>query len=124
MALIVEAPDGGVLDGSVHPLDLTIRPRVPGLGQPVFNIELGAGELEGMAEEWLVAGQHLPDVLGRPAIACGLGEVRAVVSEHGVDPVGNCRGERPEEVSGNATRGLLVQLGEGDFEVLSMATKR
>jgi hypothetical protein len=35
VALVVEAPDGGVLDGAVHPLDLTICPGMPRLREPV-----------------------------------------------------------------------------------------
>ena len=115
VALVVESLDGGILDGAVHALDLAIGPRVPRLGQPVLDIELGAGELEGMAEEWLLAGQHLLDVLGRPAIAGGLGEVRAVVGEYGVDPVWNGCGERSQEVGRDTARGLLVQLDEGEL---------
>ena len=113
VALVVEPLDGGILDGAVHALDLTIGPRVSRLGEPVLDIELGAGELEGVAEEWLLAGQHLLDVLGRPAIAGGLGEVRAVVGEHGVDRVWNRRGERPEEVGRDTAGGLLVQFDKG-----------
>lgn len=36
MAVAVEAFDGGVLDCSVHPLDLTICPRMVGFGLPVL----------------------------------------------------------------------------------------
>jgi hypothetical protein len=30
--------DGRILDGAVHPLDLTIGPRVPGLGQAMIDV--------------------------------------------------------------------------------------
>ena len=112
MALVVKAPDCGILDGAVHALDLTIGPRVPRFGS-LFNVELGAGELEGVTKERLVTRQHLSAVLRRPSIATRLGEVRAVIGEHGVDPVGNRRGESPEEVAGDAAHGLLVQLHKG-----------
>jgi hypothetical protein len=36
----VEALDGGVLDRAVHPLDLTIRPRVSDLGEAVLDAVL------------------------------------------------------------------------------------
>ena len=85
------------------------------LGEPVLDVELGAGELEGMAEEWLLVSQHLLDVPGRPAIASGLREVRAVVGEHGMDPVGDGCGEGAQEVAGDTARGLLLQLGEGEL---------
>jgi hypothetical protein len=45
VALVVKAPDGGILDGAVHALDLAVGPRVPWLGQAVFDIELGEGKL-------------------------------------------------------------------------------
>ena len=115
VALVVVALDRGILDGAVHALDLPVGPQVPWLGQPVFDVELGAGELEGVAEERLVARQHLFDVLGRPAIAAGLGEVGAVVGEHGVDPVGHRRSEGAQEVAGDPARGFLVQLDEGEL---------
>lgn len=57
----------------------------------------------------------LANVFGRPGIACGLGAVRAVVGEHGVDPVGNRRGERSEEVGCNPARGLLLEIREGEL---------
>jgi hypothetical protein len=54
VVLVVESLDRGVLDGAVHALDLAVRPRVPRLGEPVVDVELGAGELEGVAEERLL----------------------------------------------------------------------
>lgn len=45
----------------------------------------------------------------------GVGEVRAVVGEHGVNPVGHGRDQAPEEAAGNAARGPLVQLGKGEL---------
>jgi hypothetical protein len=36
VAVVVEAFDGGVLDRSVHVFDLTVRPRMVGLGQPIL----------------------------------------------------------------------------------------
>lgn len=51
MALIVEAPDGRILDGPVHPLDLAVGPRVPCLGRPVLDVVRGASIFEGMSPE-------------------------------------------------------------------------
>src|ERR1700690_2118795 len=48
VALVVEAVDRCFLDGPVHPFDLTVCPRVLGLGQTMVDIVLGAGKLEGM----------------------------------------------------------------------------
>ena len=55
MGFVMEAPDGGVLDRPVHALNLTIRPRVLGLGQAVIDIDDCAGIFEGMSSEWLLA---------------------------------------------------------------------
>src|SRR5690349_24982795 len=46
VAVVVEALDGGVLDGPVHPLDLTIGPGVLGPGRAVLDVILGASEFE------------------------------------------------------------------------------
>lgn len=54
VALVVEALDGRLLDSAVHALDLAIRPRMPRLGQPMFDVEFCTGELEGMAQKRLV----------------------------------------------------------------------
>ncbi len=58
VVFVMEAPNSGVSDGAVHAHELAIRPRVPRLGQSVLDVELGADELEGVAEERLVLGQH------------------------------------------------------------------
>jgi hypothetical protein len=42
MAGVMVALDRGVLDGSVHPLDLTIRPRAARLGQAMLDLGLHA----------------------------------------------------------------------------------
>jgi hypothetical protein len=47
MALIVVALVRPVLDGSVHPLNLTIGPWMPRFGQAVVHIVLGTGILKG-----------------------------------------------------------------------------
>jgi putative ABC transport system permease protein len=115
VAVVVGAPDRGVLDGAVHPLDLTLRPGVPRLGQPVLHVEIGAGRLEGVAAEGHLRRPHGPDVLGRPAVAGWIGEVSAVVGEHRVDPVGHGRDEVTKEVARNAPRRLFVQLDKGEL---------
>lgn len=115
VAFVVIASDRRVLDRSIHAFDLAVRPRMARLGQSVCDVELGAGEREGVAEERLSTGSHLLDVLRRPAVAGGIGEVRAIVGEHGVDPVGDCGRESPEEVAGDPACGLLVQLSEGEL---------
>ena len=84
MAAIVVTLDGRVLDGAVHPLDLTIRPRAPRLGQAVLDTMLLAGLREGV--EAIEAGllTRCPDRLG-----FGLS---LLVDWHGVDELGALRG--------------------------------
>lgn len=48
VAVVVVAFDGGVLDGAVHPLDLTIRPRMVGFGQAMLDAVLAADPVEAM----------------------------------------------------------------------------
>ena len=81
----------------------------------MLDIELRAGEFEGVTAEGLLARQHLLDVFGRPAIPSRLGEVRPIVGEHGVDPVRNGFDQGSKEIAGHAACGFLVQLGEGEL---------
>ena len=43
VVFVVVAFDGRVLDGSVHPFDLAVGPRVARLGEPVIDVVLRAG---------------------------------------------------------------------------------
>ena len=61
MALVVEALDGRLLDGPVHPLDLTVGPRMLGLGRAVLNVVGGAGIFEGMRPETFAVGDGFLD---------------------------------------------------------------
>ena len=45
---VMVALNGRLLEGSVHPLDLTIGPRMIGLGQPVLNAVGGTKHVEHM----------------------------------------------------------------------------
>ena len=99
--VVVLALDGRVLDGAVHPLDLPVGPRVAApsipcpsgtagssrprgmqrLGQPVQGARIGARRREGVAAEENARRSHRLDVLGRPAVAGGVGDVRAMVRQ-------------------------------------------
>jgi hypothetical protein len=46
VAFVIEALDGGFLDGSIHSLDLTVGPGVFRFGQPMIDIVPRAGEFE------------------------------------------------------------------------------
>ena len=70
---------------------LTVRPGVPRLGQAVLYVAPGAGKLKRVGAEELLASEHLLDLVGRPGVAAGLGEVRAVIGENRVNLVGNGR---------------------------------
>src|ERR1019366_5997439 len=59
VSLIVKTLDGRIFDSAVHPFDLTIGPRVPGLGETVIDVVAGAGYLESMGPEWLLSLNHV-----------------------------------------------------------------
>jgi hypothetical protein len=61
VAAVVVSPNGGLLERSVHPLDLAVCPRVVGLGQAVLDVVLGAGEFEEVGAEDLAAVHGLTD---------------------------------------------------------------
>ena len=76
MALVVEAFNGSLLDGAVHPLDLTINPRVVRLCEPVLDVVRLTDHVEA----------HLPRP-GGVAVARLLSELDAVVGQDRVDPL-------------------------------------
>src|ERR1039458_9172414 len=47
VAVVVIAPDSRLLEGAVHPLDLSVRPRVVWLCEPMFR---SGGTLRGVGE--------------------------------------------------------------------------
>src|SRR5712691_8250276 len=49
VGVVEVAFDGGVLDGSVHALDLAVGPGMVGLGKPLFDSMEVAGAVERMA---------------------------------------------------------------------------
>lgn len=121
VALVVKALDGGVLDGAVHPFDLTVGPRVPGLGGPVFDVVCGAGIFESMRPEALAICDGLLDEgNGRPSCT-RRGELDAIVGEHGMDLVGDGSDQAQQEVSGDGGGGLCSST-KANFEVRPIAT--
>jgi len=91
----------GFLDGSVHALDLPISPGTVGLGQAVFD-SLNETELvEGMAAE--ARSWPLP-------VLRQIGELGAVVGEHGVDAMRN----RFEESRGRSHICSLHEFHDGE----------
>src|SRR5579862_9112123 len=69
VGVVVEPPDGGVLDGAVHAFDLAIGPRMLWLGQPVIDVGEGTGVFESLSSEGLLARDHLADLDWGPGFA-------------------------------------------------------
>ena len=80
MLVVMEAFDGGVLDGAVHPLHLAVGPRVLHLGEAMLDPVLPAPHVEHV--------RHVPScrTIG---VARGKGELDAIDGKHGVDLVGH-----------------------------------
>jgi len=115
VACVVMAPHGRVLDRPVHPFDLAVRPRMVRLGQAMIDVVLRAGEREGMAAKARLLGEEPLDLGRRPAVALGVGEVRAVIGERRVDAMRDGVDQSAQEVCRHASRRTLVQLGEGEL---------
>ena len=98
--------DGGVFDGSIHALDLPVGPGVVGPGQPVLDSLKVADSVEGMATE--ACGWTL-------AILRQIGELDAVVGEHGVDAVWNGFDERFEEGCGSSHVGFFDEFDHNEL---------
>lgn len=119
MVVVVEAFDGRLLDGAVHPFDLAVGPGVLDPGQPVLDPMLFTAHVE-----------HVRDPGGgRPVgVARREGELDAPrhclsdqwrsngsIGKDGVDLVWNRLDQRDEEGRGGDPAGLRLQLGEGKF---------
>ena len=78
MAVVVVAFDGRVLDGSVHPFDLTVGPGMVDLGEAVLDVVLAAAH-----------GEHVRHIASRRAggVARRITELDAVVGQDRVDLV-------------------------------------
>lgn len=99
--VVVEALDGRVLDGSVHPLDLPIGPRMLHFSEAVFDVVFAAGPIEDVLEGILVAGT--------------VGELDAIVREYDVDRIRHGRDEVPQELGCCHLASLQVQLDIGEL---------
>ena len=110
----VEALDGGLLEGAVYSLDWPSSKDAEAWsdGAPVV---LGAGELERVGAEPLLGGEHPLDLVRRPGVAAGLGDMRAVVGENRVNLVRNGRDQGAQEVACDTAGDLLMQLDKGDL---------
>jgi hypothetical protein len=88
VAVVVIATDGGVFDGAIHTFDLAVGPGMVWLGQPVFNSMAFTDAIERAPPEH---GRRPLSVLRQ------IGELDAVIGEHGVYVVGNCLDKGFEE---------------------------
>lgn len=107
---IVEDFDGGILDGAVHALSLTISPGVVRLGRPVLDAVFLADTVEDMRSE-IYPCRSLP-------VLRQIGESHAIVGEHGVDAIGKSRDDLSQE--GGSVH-LGVGIAEGDVSELGHA---
>lgn len=101
MTVIVEALNGGVLDGAVHAFHLSVRPGMTDFGQAVLDAVLGANPSEDMTT--------VMDILGMQ------GELDTIVSEHCVDLVGNGINQVPEKLGSSHFTGLPDQLDKSEL---------
>ena len=104
MAFIVEAFDGRLLDGSVHPLDLTVGPRMVRLREAVLDV--------------VRLTDHVEAHLARPGgvtIAGLLGKLDAVVGQDRVDAIGYGLQQMFEELPRRSSIGLVDQLGNREL---------
>ena len=73
VAVVVVALDRSLLDCPVHPLDLAVGPGMLDLGQPMLDLMLVADPVEDVVEGVFVV-RHV-------------GELDAVIGQHGVDGI-------------------------------------
>lgn len=104
MALVREAFDRCHPDGSVHPLDLTVRPRVVRLGQPVLDAVCFADHVEA----------HLTRP-GGVTVARLLGKLDAVVGPDRMDPVRHGFKQVFEELPCRSPVSLFDELGDREL---------
>jgi len=119
VSVVIVSPDCRVLDGPVHPLDLTVGPWMPRFCQPmIYAVTLaGVGERMDEIDPRLISLGPIGLYLG---LSFGvdrrvLDELRAVIGQHRVDFVGNGLHQGAKEVGRDATGGFLVQLHESVF---------
>ena len=116
VAGVVVALDGGLFQGSVHPLDLSVRPGVMGLCQPMLDAVLPAHEVEHVGS---------PSCRRSGPVARQIAELDAVVGQDRMDLVRHGFDEGLEKVGGGMSVRPAVQLGirklrgavDGDEEI-------
>ena len=101
MAVVMVAFDGRFLDRSIHPFDLTVGPGMLDLGQPVLDVMLVADPVEDVVEGVFVV-RHV-------------GELDAVVGQHGVDGIGHGSDQIVQELGGDHLARFAMSLDEREL---------
>lgn len=84
-------------------------------GEPVIDIELRAGQLEGVGAEDLAGPDRSADFGGGWALVSGRGEVGPVVGQHRVQRVRDDFDQPPQEFGGGSTADALMQFDGGEL---------
>ena len=87
VVLVMEPLDRRLFDGSVHPLDLAVRPGMHRLCRAVIDVGPGACVFEGVTTESLAIGDRQFDFWHGRSSCARRREVGCVVGQHGVDLV-------------------------------------
>ena len=119
MADVMVALDRGVLDGAVHPLDLSVRPRAARLGQAMLDLGLLAGPIERVpaVDTRLVALCPIGSRLGLGLLVhrVVVGKLEAQVGQHRADRVRHGGDQIVEKGCRDPLRRLLIELNEGEL---------
>ena len=104
VAVVVEPFHSRVLDRSVHPFDLTVGPRMIGLGQPVLDPVGLADHVE----------SHRPggDGIPVPGLLC---ELDATIGKNRVDLIGHGFEHVLQELPGGLSVSRCNELGDGEL---------
>jgi len=106
MGVVEEALDGGFLDSSVHAFALAVGPGMIGFGKSMLDTVPPTYAVEWMAPETGGGSLTVPGTVG---------ELDAVVGEHGMDAIRNGFDERFEEGSGSSHVGLFDEFYHGEL---------
>ena len=106
MAAVVEAMDSGFLDSSVHTFDLSVGLGMVGLGESVLDV---------MSQTYPIKEVSSPAGRGAVAVLRQIGELDAVVGEHGMDAIGHGCGQRLEERRNRLHIGLAHEFREDEL---------
>jgi hypothetical protein len=99
--VVMEAPDGGFLNGPIHPLDLSVGLGVFHLSQTMLDAVIVADPVE--------------DVLEGISVAGPVGELDAIIGQDGMNGVRHGRDQIAQELSGIHLTGFGIEFCEGEL---------